>query len=46
MDNILNTSEKQRIVQEEIIGIRSMEKKMLNGYSDIKLYPGQSISKI
>ncbi|KAG8202152.1 hypothetical protein JTE90_010511 [Oedothorax gibbosus] len=46
MDNLLNTSEKQRIVQEEIIGIRSMEKKMLNGYSDVKLFPGQSIIEV
>ncbi|GBN99586.1 hypothetical protein AVEN_213989-1, partial [Araneus ventricosus] len=43
MDNLLSTSEKQRVIFEEIMGIRSMEKKKLIGYSDIILYPGQSI---
>ncbi|GFQ67316.1 anoctamin-10 [Trichonephila clavata] len=46
MDNLLSTSEKQRVILEEIMGIRSMEKKKLIGYPDIMLYPGQSIIQV
>ncbi|KFM58183.1 Anoctamin-10, partial [Stegodyphus mimosarum] len=45
MNNLLSTSEKQRVVLEEIMGIRSMDKKMLTGYP-IQLYPGQSIIQV
>ncbi|GIY36096.1 anoctamin-10 [Caerostris extrusa] len=46
IDNLLSTAEKQRIILEEIMGIRSLEKKTLVGYPDILLYPGQSIIQV
>ncbi|XP_054708647.1 anoctamin-10-like [Uloborus diversus] len=46
MNNLLSTAEKQRIILEELLGIRSMEKRALTGYPNIQLYPGQSIVQV
>lgn len=46
ISRLLSTAEKQRIILDQIMKLQAMEKKKLVGYSNIQLYPGQSISKL
>lgn len=44
--SLLSTSEKQRIILDQLMKLQAMEKKKLIGYSNIQLYPGQSVIQV